>query len=74
MGTSIYSDDFTRDAVHGITVRGNPVWEASELLTDSAHSPFKWISRFGETVRQAISIEQQAMNRHLQRELAGVTR
>lgn len=32
MGTSNYSDDFKRDAVHQITVRGYPVREVSQRL------------------------------------------
>ncbi|PSL17614.1 hypothetical protein CLV88_11661 [Shimia abyssi] len=32
MGTSNYSDEFKRDAVHQITVRGYPVREVSERL------------------------------------------
>jgi transposase len=32
MGTSNYSDEFKRDAVHQITVRGYPVREVSRRL------------------------------------------
>lgn len=32
MGTSNDSDEFKRDAVHQITVRGHPVWEVSIRL------------------------------------------
>jgi hypothetical protein len=41
MGTSNYSDEFKRDAVHQITVRGIPcgrfpgVWESAPILCTS---------------------------------------
>ena len=38
MGTSNYSDEFKRDAVQQITVRGYPVWEVSRRLGVSSHS------------------------------------
>ena len=38
MGTSNYSDEFKRDAVHQITVRGYPVREVSRRLGVSTHS------------------------------------
>jgi transposase len=38
MGTSDYGDDFKRDAVHQITVRGYPVREVSRRLGVSSHS------------------------------------
>jgi len=40
MGTSNYSDEFKRDAVHQITVRGYPVREVSRhLLSASPEAP-----------------------------------
>lgn len=41
MGTSNYSDDFKRHAVHQITVRGYPVREVSRRLGVSTHSLYK---------------------------------
>jgi transposase-like protein len=38
MGTSNYSDEFKRDAVHQITVRGYPVREVARRLGVSTHS------------------------------------
>jgi transposase len=38
MGTSHYSDEFKRDAVHQVAVRGYPVREDSRRLGDSTHS------------------------------------
>ena len=48
MGTSNYSDEFKRDAVHQITVRGYPVREVSRRLGISTHSLCKWMKLFGE--------------------------
>ena len=47
MGTSNYSDEFKRDAVHQITVRGYPVREVSRRLGVSTHSLYKWMKLFG---------------------------
>ena len=47
MGTSNYSDEFKRDAVHQITVRGYPVGEVSRRLGVSKYSLYK----VGEAVR-----------------------
>ena len=38
MGTNNYSDEFKRDAVHQITVRGFPVREVSRSLGVNTHS------------------------------------
>ena len=38
MGKAKFSDDFKRDAVHQITVRGYPVAEVSKRLGVSTHS------------------------------------
>lgn len=48
MGTSNYSDEFKRDAVHRVTVRGYPVREVSQRLGVSTHSLYKWMKLFGE--------------------------
>jgi len=50
MGTSNYSDEFKRDAVHQITVRGYPVREVSRRLGVSMHSLYKWMKRRCQTV------------------------
>lgn len=41
MGKPKFSDDFKRNAVHQITVRGYPVREVSERLGVSTHSLYK---------------------------------
>lgn len=48
MGTSNYSDEFKRDAVQQITVRGYPVREVARRLGVSSHSLYKWLKLFGE--------------------------
>lgn len=50
MGTSNYSEEFKRDAVHQITVRGYPVREVSRRQGVSTHSLYKWMAQFGEPV------------------------
>lgn len=50
MATSKYSDEFKRDAVHHITMRGYPVREVSSRLRVSTYSFYKWLKRFGEPV------------------------
>jgi len=47
MGTSNYSDDFKRDAVHQITVPGYPIRKVSRRL-GVRHSLYKWMKLFGE--------------------------
>ena len=73
MGTRNYSDEFKRDAVHQITVRGYPVREVSKRLGVSTHSLYKWIKLFVEPAPKAHSIDHEAENRRLKRELARVT-
>jgi transposase-like protein len=48
MGTSNYSDEFKRDAVQQITVRGYPVREVSRRLGVSSHSLYKWLRLFAD--------------------------
>ena len=43
MGTSNYSDEFKRDAVQQIRVRGYPVREVLQRLGVSSHSLYKWM-------------------------------
>lgn len=73
MGTSNYSDEFKRDAVQQITVRGYPVREVSRRLGVSSHSPYKWLRLFAEPSPKATGIDHEAENRRLKRELARVT-
>ena len=72
MGTSNYSDEFKRDAVHQITVRGYPVREVSRRLGVSTHSLYKWLKQFAEPVPKP-GVDHEAENRRLKRELARVT-
>jgi len=73
MGTSNYSDEFKRDAVHQITVRGYPVREVSRRLGVSTHSLYKWMKLFGDPVPKNPGVDHEAENRRLKRELARVT-
>jgi len=73
MGTSNYSDEFKRDAVHQITVRGYPVREVSRRLGVSTHSLYKWMKQFGEPALKSSCVDREADNRRLKRELARVT-
>ena len=73
MGTSNYSDEFKRDAVHQITVRGYPVREVSRRLGGSAYSLYKWLKLFAEPASIAGGMDHEAENRRLKRELARVT-
>ena len=72
MGTSNYSDEFKRDPVHQITVRGYPVREVSRRLGISKFPLDKWLKRFGEPVPKP-GDDHEAENRRLKRELARVT-
>jgi transposase len=51
MGTSNCSDEFKRDAVQQIRVRGYPVGEVSRPLEVSSRSLYKWMKLFLEPVR-----------------------
>ena len=73
MGTSNYSDEFKRDAVHQITVRGYPVREVSRRLGVGTYSLYKWLKLFGEPVPKP-GVDHEAENRRLKRELARVDR
>ena len=70
MGASSFSDDFKRDAVAQITVRGYPVSKVSARFGVNKHSVYAWKRKFatmasGET-------EKDAEIRMLKRELAQV--
>ncbi|WP_162617716.1 transposase, partial [Yoonia maritima] len=73
MGKSNFSDDFKRDAVHQITVRGYPVREVSERLGGSTYSLYKRMKLYAKATSQASSVDHEAVNRWLKRELARVT-
>ncbi len=45
MGNARFSEDFKRDAVHQITVRGYPVKEVSQRLGVSTHSLYSWVKK-----------------------------
>lgn len=72
MGTSNYSDDFKRDAVHQIATRGNPVRDVSQRLGVGTHSLYKWMKVFAEPSPKP-GVEHEAENRRLKRELARVS-
>ena len=73
MGMSTYSDEFKRDAVQQITVRGYPVREVARRLGVSSHSLYKWLKLFREPVSKSVVVDHEAENRRLKRELARVT-
>ena len=73
MGTSNYSDEFKRDAVHQIVVRGYPVREVSRRLGVSTHSLYKWMKLFGDPTPKKPGVDHEAENRRLKRELARMT-
>jgi transposase len=73
MGTSNYSDEFKRDAVQQIRVRGYPVREVSQRLGVSSHSLYKWLRLFAEPAPKVSGIDHEAENRRLKRELSRVT-
>ncbi len=73
MGTSNYSDEFKRDAVQQIRVRGHPVREVSRRPGVSAHSLDKWMKLFAEPAPKASGVDHAAENRRLKRDLARVT-
>ena len=86
MVQSNYSEDFKRDAVHplsgsglpanhekNITVRGYPVREVSRRLGVSTHSLYKWLKLFAVPASKAVSVDHEAENRRLKRELARMT-
>ena len=73
MGTSNYSDEFKRDAVHQMVVRGYPVREVSRRLGVSTHSLYKWMKLFGDPAPKRPGVDHEAENRRLKRELARMT-
>jgi len=73
MGKAKFNDDFKRDAVHQITVRGYPVREVSQRLGVSTHSLYAWVKKFSKVSDADGKDDQAAENRRLKRELARVT-
>ena len=73
MGKSNFSDDFKRDAVRQITVRGYPVREVSERLGVSTYSLYKWMKQYAKAASRASDVDHEAENRRLKRELARMT-
>lgn len=73
MGTRNYSDEFKRDAVNQMRVRGYPVREVSQRLGVSSHSLYKWLRLFAAPSPKVVGIDHEAENRRLKRELARVT-
>jgi len=57
MGTSNHSDEFKRDAVQQIRVRGYPVRDVSRRLRVSSHSLYKWLRLFAEPVPESNGID-----------------
>lgn len=72
MGTSNYSDEFKRDAVQQITVRGYPVREVYQRLGVSSHSLYKWMKLFADPAPKVPGVDLESENRRLKRELARV--
>lgn len=60
MGTSGYRDEFKRDAVQQIRVRGYPVREVSQRLGVSSHSLYQWMKRFAEPAPKATGVDHEA--------------
>jgi transposase len=73
MWTSHYSDAFKRDAVHQITMRGNPVRKVSRRLGVNTHSMYKWTKLFADPAPKKPWVDCEAENRQLKRELARMT-
>ena len=71
MGKPNFSDEFKRDAVHQITVRGYAVREVSQRLGVSSHSLYQWMKKF--PAKGKPETDHEAENKRLKRELARVT-
>lgn len=65
MATSSYSEEFKRDAVQPIQVRGYPLLEVSRRLGVSSHSLYKWLGLFAEPALKLDSIDHEAESRRL---------
>ncbi len=73
MGSPRYSEEFKRDAVHQIVVRGYPVQEVSRRLGVSKHSLYAWLKLFSSDANKKPDIDHEAENHRLKRDLARVT-
>jgi transposase len=73
MGKNNYNDDFKRDAVHQIAVRGYAVREVSQRLGVSTHSLYKWMKVYAQPGSHASGVDFEAENRRLKRELIRMT-
>jgi len=73
MGNAKFSEDFKRDAVHQVTVRGYPVAEVSKRLGVSTHSLYAWVKRYSKADEVGVNADHATENRRLKRELARVT-
>ena len=73
MGNARFSEDFKRDAVHHITVRGYPVAEVSTRLGVSTHSLYAWVKKYSKSAEVNANDDHAAENSQLKRELARVT-
>lgn len=71
MSKANFSDEFKRDAVHQITVRGYSVREVSQRLGVSTHSLYQWMKKFPAKLNP--SPDQDSEVRRLKKELARVT-
>jgi transposase len=73
MGSPRFTEDFKRDAVEQITVRGYTVAEVSRRLGVSTHSLYAWIKKSSGGGRTPSGVDHEAENRRLKRELVRVT-
>jgi len=73
MGKPNVSEDFKRDTVHQITVRGYAVREVSQRLGVSIYSLYKWMKMYAKAGPQAASVDHEAENRRLKRGLVRMT-
>ena len=69
METRNFSDEFKRDALHQITVRGYPVWEVSRRLGVSTHYLYKWKTILADPAPRTSGVDHETENRQLKREL-----
>lgn len=72
MGKGNFSDDFKRDAMAQITVRGYPVAEVSQRLGVSPHLLYAWKRKFSQSSVSG-GDDKDAEIRRLKTELARVT-
>jgi len=72
MGKPNFSEEFKRDAVDQILVRGYRVRDVSERLGVSTHSLYQWMKQFGQSASEAKDKDLEAENRRLRKELSRV--